>query len=114
MCLQHNLLSTKKLDVLAINIMSIKIEKEGGICVPCKMDLYSKSVKRILTFKLNSLQNFNISSKVPSYEISWMVKNFPDWEQRGFDPLKSQETDEYPVLIPPPPGGGGLTNPDVN
>ncbi len=68
--------------------MSVKIEgKDGVTCVSWTLD--SKSVKKNITFQAES---FPIDMSLsPSFEISWMVKNLPEREPRGFDPRHSQE-----------------------
>lgn len=76
--------------IFHINIMPVKIErKEGLTCVFWTLDLYSKSVKKNTTFQAES---FPVHLSIfPSFEISWMVKNLPEWERRGFHPQYSQE-----------------------
>ncbi|XP_046448819.1 uncharacterized protein LOC124197414 [Daphnia pulex] len=72
-----------------INIMSVKIEKKEGVtCVSWTLDLYVKSVNKSVTFQAES---FPVHLGFPSFEISWMVKNLPEWERRGFHPQHSQE-----------------------
>jgi hypothetical protein len=69
--------------------MSIMIEKKKGLtCVSWTLNLYDQSVKRTQTFQLNNFQNYHVSSQVPSYEVSWMLRNMGYWS--GFNPLNSQ------------------------
>jgi hypothetical protein len=69
--------------------MSVRIEKKEGVtCVSWTLDLYVKLLKKSFTFQAGS---FPVHLGFPSFEISWMVKNLPEWERRGFHPQHSQE-----------------------